>query len=402
MTGLTERTVRDAKPDPDGKLTYRWDETVKGFGLKVYPSGQTAYVLSYRVDGRKRMMVIGSPAEIPLKKARRRAARRRDAARNGKDPLAEKEARRKAATVGDGVTRFFEEYAPQRMADGRLAERTLRDYRQQWGRVRKASPGFARKKITAVTRQDIERAVAGRAPVQRNRTLALLSRLFNLFEAWELRPQHSNPCRYIEKAREEPRDRVLSPAELEALAKALSEEAKNRPAAVAAIRVAALTGLRIGEVLHIRWQDIDFESSRLTMPKTKTGKRMHNLPEPALDIISNQPRINDWVFTNGRNRPAGYQRTRDTFAAAAKQAELNDVRLHDLRRTVMTRAAESGIGTHILRDLLGHKTSAMADRYIRSVGNPVREAREAIGAEIAAIMEVDTKPEKKKRKKKVA
>ena len=53
----------------------------------------------------------------------------------------------------------------------------------------------------------------------------------------------------------------------------------------------------------------------------------------------------------------------------------------------MTEAAAAGVGTHVLRDLLGHKTTAMADRYIRSVGNPVREARETIGNRVATMME---------------
>jgi len=52
----------------------------------------------------------------------------------------------------------------------------------------------------------------------------------------------------------------------------------------------------------------------------------------------------------------------------------------------MTRAAAAGVGTHVLRDLLGHKTTTMADRYVRAVGNPVRDARHRIGAEMAAIM----------------
>ena len=56
----------------------------------------------------------------------------------------------------------------------------------------------------------------------------------------------------------------------------------------------------------------------------------------------------------------------------------------------MTRAATAGVGTHVLRDLLGHKTTAMADRYIRAVGNPVRDAREQIGAAIAAMMQSET------------
>ena len=62
------------------------------------------------------------------------------------------------------------------------------------------------------------------------------------------------------------------------------------------------------------------------------------------------------------------------------------MRLHDLRRTVMTNAAMAGVGTHVLRDLLGHRTTAMADRYVRAIGNPVRDARERVGAEMAAMM----------------
>ena len=71
---------------------------------------------------------------------------------------------------------------------------------------------------------------------------------------------------------------------------------------------------------------------------------------------------------------------------AAAAAGLSDVRLHDLRRTVMTAAAAAGVGTHILRDLLGHKTTAMADRYVRSVGSPVAEARAHVAATMAAMM----------------
>ena len=382
---LTEKRIRDAKPGPRAEIL--WDDAIKGLGVKIQPGGTKSYVLSYRVEGKKRMATLGRVGEIPLKAARERAGTELIAIRDGEaDPLERRRARMEAPTVGDGVARFFEEYAPRRMNDGRLSERTLRDYRQQWGRVVKAAPAFTGKKIAAVTRHDIEKAVANRAPIQRNRTIAFLSRLFNLFEAWEYRPQHSNPCRHIEKAREQPRDRTLAPSELAALADALAVEAEARPAAVAAIRVAAVTGLRIGEVLRIRWQDIDFETGRLTMPETKTGRRTHDLPAAALAILADQPRINAWAFTNGRNAPAGYQRTRDAFAESAKRAGLSDVRLHDLRRTVMTRAAMAGVGTHVLRDLLGHKTAAMADRYIRAVGNPVREAREQIGAEMAAAM----------------
>ncbi|MDE2813659.1 MAG: hypothetical protein OXM01_11575 [Gemmatimonadota bacterium] len=92
------------------------------------------------------------------------------------------------------------------------------------------------------------------------------------------------------------------------------------------------------------------------------------------------------MFTIGRDAAIIYRTVRKHFAKIAAAASIEDVRLYDLRRTVMTRAAVSGVGTHVLRDLSGHKTT-MADRYIRAVGNPVREAREQVGAEMAAMMD---------------
>ena len=274
------------------------------------------------------------------------------------------------------------------MADGRMTERTVRDYRKQSALT--ILPALGDRKVADVTRADVERAVAPRAPVQRNRTLALISRLFNLFEDWEWRGQNSNPARRIEHAREQPRDRVLAPSELAALAAALNDLEGHYPAPVAAIRLAALTGLRIGEILAIRWEHVDFQTGRLTMPATKIGRRLHDLPTAALDILAALPRINDWAFTIGRGAPVTYRYVRSVFAEAAKAAGLEDARLHDLRRTVVTSAAAAGVSTHVLRDLLGHKTTAMADRYVRAVGNPVRDAREQVGAAIAAMMEGKT------------
>ena len=321
-----------------------------------------------------------------LKAARERAGTELVRIRDGEaDPLERRREAREAPTVADGVQRFFGEYVPRRIADGRMSERTKSDYGKQ--ATLTILPGLGKRKIADVTRADIERAVAPRAPVQRNRTIALISRLFNLFEDWEWRKQNTNPARRIEKAREEPRDRVLAPSELATLAAALNGLEDKYPAPVAAIRLAALTGLRIGEVRTIRWKDVSFETGRLIMPKTKGGRRTHDLPAAALEILSALPRINNWCFTIGRDAPITYRYARIVFTEAARAAGLDDVRLHDLRRTVMTSAAAAGIGTHVLRDLLGHKTTAMSDRYIRHVGNPVRDAREQIGAAMAAIME---------------
>ena len=381
---LTERLIRDAKPEAKTRIV--WDGQVKGLGLRIAPGGTKAFILNYRdAEGKERRATLARASEISLKDARERAGRELAAIRDGAaDPLRRRQAAREAPTVADGITRFFEEYAPRRMADGRLTARTLRDYRKQADLS--VLPALGSMKIKDVTRADIERAVAPRAPVQRNRTLALISRLFNLFEEWEWREQGTNPAKRIEKAREEPRDRTLAPSELAALARALDAVESRFPAGVAAVRFAAVTGLRIGEVRAIRWEHVNFETGRLTLPETKSGRRTHDLPTVALGLLASLPRIGDWAFMTGRRAPASYRVVHLAFSEAAKIAGLADVRLHDLRRTVMTSAAAAGVGTHVLRDLLGHKSTAMADRYVRAVGNPVRFAREQVGAAMAAAM----------------
>ena len=139
--------------------------------------------------------------------------------------------------------------------------------------------------------------------------------------------------------------------------------------------------------MALKWVDIDFETGRLILPATKTGRRVHDLPTVATEILAALPRINAWAFTTGQDAEMNYEAVRNVFRRVTREAGLADVRLHDLRRTVMTNAAAAGVGTHVLRDLLGHKTTAMADRYVRAVGNPVREAREQVGVAMASMME---------------
>ena len=382
---LTERVIRDAKPEPRPRLL--WDEHVRGFGVRVTPTGVKSYVLNYRIAGRERRLTIGRCTELSLKAARERAGRELVGIRGGEgDPLERRLQGGEAPTVGEGLDRFLDEYAPERVGLGRLSPRTLQTYRNQAKLY--IRPALGKRRVADVRRRDVERAVRRLPHATRNRVLALVSRVFNLFETWEWRPQHTNPARGVERAREEARDRVLDSRELEALSAALEGLEERFPASVAAIRVAALTGLRISEVCSIRWEHVDFESGRVTLPETKTGRRVHHFPDAALDILGAMPRINrgDHVFAVDARGPLTYRTVRTHFGEAAKLAGLPDIRLHDLRRTVMTNAAAAGVGVHVLRDLLGHKTTGMADRYVRAVGSPVADARRAIGSAMAAAM----------------
>ncbi len=380
---LTERVIRDAKPGK--KTTIIWDHEVKGLGVRVTAAGVKSFILNYRVAGRERRATLARCPEISLRAARERAGAELATIRAGEgDPLERRRKAKAAPTVADLIDKFLTVEGPTRISHGRMAERTLQEYRKQARAY--LLPALGKQRVADVKRGDVEHMVTRLPAPTRNRVLALTSRLFTLAERWQWRAQNDNPARGIERSREEARDRVLAPSELAALAAALGGQEDQYPAPVAAIRFAAVTGLRIGEVLAIRWAHIDFETNRLTMPETKSGRRLHDVPTAALEILATMPRVNDWCFTAVRDAPVTYRYVRTVFAEAAKAAGIADARLHDLRRTVMTSAAAAGIGTHVLRDLLGHRTTAMADRYIRTIGNPVRDAREQVGAAMSAMM----------------
>ena len=140
-----------------------------------------------------------------------------------------------------------------------------------------------------------------------------------------------------------------------------------------------MTGLRVSEVLNMKWSDIDLESARLTLPKTKTGRRIVPLSSQICSLLNDLPRINDtdWVFAGKyAGTHISYKTLRTCFHDASETAELQDVKLHDLRRSVATNLAASGANAFILRDVLGHSTVAMSSRYVRQASDALREAHE--------------------------
>ena len=380
---LTERIIRDAKST--GKTRTIWDTKVPGLGLQITRGRTKNFVIRYHANGKRRQAILARVGQLDLAEARKRAGAELAAIRAGEpDPLRRREVAAAAPTVNDGLDRFFDEYAPRRVADGRLSERTLYDYRKQCGRT--IRPHLGELKIADVTRHDIERALAKVAPVQRNRQLALASRLFNLFEAWEYRPQHTNPVRGIEKAREEPRDRVLAPSEIEALAGAL--DSSDELFAVTAIRFLMLTGWRSGEALALRWEDLNFETGEALLPSTKIGRDNRPVGAFALELLATLPRVNGnpFVFSGARGAAIGYRKLRLVFASACEAAGIPDCRLHDIRRSVATTAAAHGVSVFLLRDLLNHKSSAMANRYARRAGSALQEAVDASAERMAGMM----------------
>ena len=127
---LTERKIRDAKPEPKARII--WDRQVVGLGLKVFPTGRKAFVLSYRTGGRKRLATIARAGECGLAEARELAGRELIRIRGGEaDPLTRRTDRDSRPTVDQGLDRLFGEWAPERIRIGKNKESTIREYRLQ-------------------------------------------------------------------------------------------------------------------------------------------------------------------------------------------------------------------------------------------------------------------------------
>ncbi len=382
--GLTVKQVRDAKPK-DTVYNLR-DDDPAGLSLRVGTSGRRTWVLDYRnASGKKRRWTIGTAEAFTLHQAREAAREAQRGLSRGVDPLDEKASRRARVTVSELLDRYLNEYMPKRLELGKLKPKTISGYRRQIeGNIR---PALGALLVEDVTSAHVERMVRDLAPVMRNRVLALTSKLFRLAEDWKLRPQHTNPVRGVERATERARLRTLKPDEIGALGRALSAMTDANPWAVLAIRLAALTGLRIGEVQSIEWDNLDMRTGRLELPDTKTGARVHTLPAPALALVADSPRTGKFVIAGKSDKaPLDYRAIGRVFTAACEKAGISGARLHDLRRTAMTNAARRGASVPLLQDLLGHKTSVMALRYVQMADNEADELREAIGAETAALM----------------
>lgn len=383
--GLTEKRVRDAKAGPATRI--EWDDEVPGLGLRITANGVKSFVINYRIDGRERRLTLGRAADMSLAVAREEARWVRNGARKGVDPLTEREKRKSAPTMNDAFDKFVDEHIPERLKLGKMSERTAHEYRRQIGHLRGQRVGrakFGEMRVGDVTQEDVRRAIKDLPPVMGNRVLATISTIFTRCEVWGWRPQNANPARGIDKAVEEARDRTLSADELSALGKALDEIDGNE-GAILAIRLAALTGLRIGEIREMRWRDVDLQSRVLTLPRSKTGRRLHTLPTAAVALLADAKRVGECVIP-GRNpdAPLDYKAVRKHFVRACAAARIEGANLHDLRRTIMTEAAAAGVSAHLLRDMMGHRTAKMADRYIRQAGAPLTELRERIGAGMAA------------------
>jgi len=369
-----------------------WDGTIPGFGVRISPEGTRTFVLKYRLaSGRVRWKTLGRFGTLPLDKARRQAKRDIGIVADGGDPLQQKDVAREAPTLGDVADRFLEDHV-----EAKRKPATLRLYRLVIdGHLR---PRLGAMAIGEIGQDDLlklhHRLRA--TPYMANRVLAVTSKLMNWAASagYRGRGPHVNPCDAIEKFREHPRKRYLTPEELKRLGAALRVAERRQtmsPPAVAAIRLLLLTGARVSEILTLRWRDVDLNAGILHLPDSKTGAKTILLSTPAVDILKTLPRWagSPFVFPGeGRGEKNGKHRVNltDAWAWVRRRAKISDVRLHDLRHSFASVAVSNGQTLPIVGALLGHTQAQTTQRYAHLMLDPLRAASDATAGTIAAAL----------------
>ena len=382
---LTKRAVEALKAN--GADTVYWDGELTGFGIRVRKSGRKNYVLQTRIDGKLRWFTIGQHGRVTVDEARAAALEILAATKKGIDPRDANAKREAEPVMAELGRRFLEEYVPVHCKPS-----TQGEYRRSVELF--IDPAIGEMRISEVQRKDIAKLHFDMhdKPYQANRTLGVLSKMFSLAEVWGLRPDGSNPCRHVKRYKERKRERFLSPEETERLGEVLREAETEMPSAVAAFRLLLLTGCRLSEVQFLRWEYV--KNDCIELPDAKTGGRVVPLGPEARSVLANLPREEDnpWVIA-GKVPGSHITDLQKPWRRIRARAELEDVRIHDLRHSYASRALALGESLTMIGKLLGHTQVQTTARYAHlardSIQNAAARITGSIGGNLSTVPNTD-------------
>jgi integrase len=409
MPKLSKRTIDAIRSDPAGREVFVWDTgdgALKGFGVRMMPSGIASYLVQYRTkEGRTRRLVIGKVNVLTPDEARTLAGDKLKEVTKGGDPSAERHrVRREALTIAELADLYLAEgpaTKPNKKASSWATDRSNieRHVKPLLGRKLAASlthddvVKFQRDVAAGKSKADIKTKKRGRAivdggPGTAARSLAVLGATLE----WAAHPDRklipANPAKGVKLLKGRKRERFLSEAELAKLADALAAmEAEHRlnPTATAAIRLLLLSGCRKSEILSLRWVWADVERGVLRLPDSKTGAKVVPLAAAAVKLLAEVPRRGDYVLpaASGAGHYTGLQKDWERVRA---RAGLAGVRIHDLRHSFASFAVADGNSLYLIGKVLGHRQARTTEIYAHLADDPIRAVADRTAARIAAAM----------------
>jgi integrase len=404
MPKLSKRVVDAIRPNPDGKDVFVWDSgdgALKGFGVRMKPSGTATYIVQYRTaEGRTRRLALGKVGTLTPDGARIFARDKLVAAAKGADPSAERHAARASMTVAELCDLYLAEAALRIKASTLAMDRSRID--------RHVRPLLGRRTVRSLTPEDIEKMqldiAAGKTARKRGngrggvtaggkgvaaRTVGMLGTILELARRRQL--IFMNPARGVDKLPEGKQQRFLSLDEigqLGAVMRRAEEEGIESRVGLAAIRFLLLTGLRRMEALALPWGWVDTRSHCLRFEDTKSGAQLRPIGSAAISLLDALPRSETWRFVfpaaRGEGHFVGLPRV---LARACRRASLSGVTIHVLRHSFAAAAAEMGFSELTIAGLLGHSVPGVTARYAHIPDRALLAAADQVSARIASVLD---------------
>lgn len=376
MTKITKRSV-DAAEAGEAE-SFLWDEELKGFGVRVYPSGRKMYLAQFRSGGRMRRINIGLHGALTPDAARTEAMRHLAEVRLGGDPAGERDRRKASPTMKAFGARFLAEHVATHCKPTTEAE-----YKRSVELF--INPKLGSHRIIDVTRADIVdlHQSMKATPYQANRTLGVLSTMFTIAYTWGVRTDGVNPCWKVKRYKEVRRERYLTQDELSRLGEVLRSSSAE-PEAINCIHLLVLTGCRLSEIQKLKWEFVDLTAGLLRLPDSKTGAKIVPIGRAAIDILNGIEKLNGnpYVIT-GQVEGQHLTDMQRPWRRLRKRAGLDGLRIHDLRHSFASDALQLGEDLPMIGRLLGHTQVQTTARYAHLKTDPIRAAANKVSNAIA-------------------
>jgi integrase len=370
---FTQAFVDKVTKDPSGKRLKFLDSKIPGLTLDVMASGSKIYRFYRTVNYRQQWHTIGAHPAITLDQARNEAVVLSAKLIQGSDFAAERQAKESEITVGELAEFYLDQYAADRCT-------TAADMRRnffRWFEDALDIPVLAMSSSLLQIR--INKLASGKHYYRANRALELIKAMYN----WGIRKGfcETNPAAKVDSFRERPRERFNQPEEFEPLLTQINKYQDDRIRDF--LLLSLYTGARSGNILAMRWDQVDFTLGTWQIPRTKNGdSQTIALSDASLDVLSRRKdasrnSIVPWVLPGGgKAGPTSNHlvEPKKAWATILKRAGIKDkdLRVHDLRRTAGSYMAIAGVDTPTIQKALGHRSMAAASIYQRVNNDPAK------------------------------
>jgi integrase len=366
---FTKKLIDELPIPENGKRLYFYDTKVRALEIMITSNGKKSFKVYRKVDNKPIRVTIGRYPDISIEEARKQAMEYNTLLETGTNPNEQKLSLRQEVTFNELFQQYMDKYSKVHKKSWVYDEREVNKFLNHW---------FNRR-ISTITKAEVkslhDKICAENGLYQANRILERIRAMFNKAIEWGW--QGINPSIGIKKFKEKSRDRFLQSDEISSLLKTLAEEENTLVRNY--IYISLFTGARKSNVLSMKWEDIMWDRKEWHIKDSKNGENLViPLLEEAIDILMQckQNNKSEYVFPSEKSKLGYLQDPKKTWQKILKIANIRDVRIHDLRRTLGSYQAITGSSLLVIGKSLGHKSTKATEVYSKLQVDPVRKSME--------------------------